>query len=112
MSFEEELEKRAAQQPEIISVTELPEEITAKIQSYIFKADKRGNEALFLRLQTPEGKIVIQKYTPSTYKHLKEAIEKCGGYEYLKQNYTRWVKMRAGRAINERLFPVKEVKRK
>ncbi len=108
----EKLKQKASEVPEYISVTDLPDTVTARlITNPTFKTDKRGNEACFLTLETPDRKRIVQKYTPSTYKHLYEAIINAGGLEYLKNNYVEWTKLRVGRAINERLYPTPKTKR-
>ncbi len=108
--LEKTLEQKVKETPEFLSVAELPEELVAKVQSSVFKTDKRGNEALFIRLLTKDNKVVIQKYTPTQYKYLLEQIRKCGGIENLKTNYYTWRKEKVGRAINERLFPTPKKK--
>ncbi|MEM2368411.1 MAG: hypothetical protein QXQ50_09300 [Candidatus Bathyarchaeia archaeon] len=113
MSGLEKLKQKAEEVAEYLSVTDLPNEIQAKIVSdLVFKVDKRGNEACFITLETPDRKRVVQKYTPSTYKALHEAILNAGGLEYLQNNYVTWTKRREGRAINERLFPQPKTKKK
>ncbi|MBS7270383.1 MAG: hypothetical protein KIH10_16300 [Candidatus Freyarchaeota archaeon] len=107
------LKEKAEQTPEYISVTDIPPTVTAKLASDLtFKADKRGNEACFITLETPDKKRIVQKYTPSTYKYLYEAILNSGGIDYLKTNYVEWKKERLGRAINERLYPTPKKKAK
>jgi hypothetical protein len=102
----EKLKEKAEQTKEYISVTDIPNEVNAILVSDLnFKADKRGNEALFLTLKTKDNKYIVQKYTPSTYKYLYERIIDCGGIDKLKNEYHTWKKERIGRAINERLYP-------
>lgn len=109
----EKLREKAEEVAEYLSVTDLPDQIQAKIVSdLVFKVDKRGNECLFLTLETPEKKRIVQKYTPSTYSALYEALLNAGGWEYLQNNYATWVKQRVGRAINERLYPQIKTKKK
>jgi len=107
MSITQKLKEKAEQTLQYISVTEIPEEVMAKVIKSEFKVDKRGNEALFITLETEDKKAIVQKYTPSTYKYLLQCIERCGGEEALKTDYYLWKKERVGRVINERLFPHK-----
>jgi hypothetical protein len=101
----DKLKQKSEQIGEFVSVAEIPNEVVAKLENGEFKVDKRGNECLFVRLRTKDNKIIIQKYTPSTYKTLYERIKACGDIEALKNEYFTWKKERVGRAINERLFP-------
>lgn len=105
----EEIERKLEQKADetnYVSVTELPIEITAKIESAGFRNDKRGNEAFFLTLMLEDKRIVAQKYTRTCYKHLVDAIKACGGFRALMQNFTIWRKERVGRALNDRFYPV------
>jgi frataxin-like iron-binding protein CyaY len=93
-------------------VTDIPAEVSAiLVGDFVFKADKRGNEALFITLKTKDNKYIVQKYTPSTYSYLYNKILECGGIEKLKNEYHTWTKQRAGRSINERLYPQPKQKR-
>jgi oligoribonuclease (3'-5' exoribonuclease) len=93
-------------------VTDIPAEVSAiLVGDFVFKADKRGNEALFITLKTKDNRYIVQKYTPSTYKYLYERIIDCGGIDKLKNEYHTWIKQRAGRSINERLYPQPKQKR-
>jgi hypothetical protein len=106
MSMLEKLKEKASEAKEYISVTELPDEIDVRIATEPqFKVDKRGNECLFVVLDTKDGKRVVQKYTPSQYGQLVDMIERCGGIETLSTEYFTWKKKRIGRALNDRLFP-------
>jgi hypothetical protein len=108
----EKLKEKAEQTKEYISVTDIPNEVNAILVSDLnFKADKRGNEALFLTLRTKDNKYIVQKYTPSTYSYLYNKILECGSIEKLKNEYHTWIKQRAGRSINERLYPQPKPKR-
>jgi frataxin-like iron-binding protein CyaY len=108
----EKLKEKAQQTKEYISVTDIPNEVNAILASDLtFKADKRGNEALFITLRTKDNKYIVQKYTPSTYSYLYQRILDCGGLEKLKNEYHTWIKQRAGRSINERLYPQPKQKR-
>jgi hypothetical protein len=100
------LKERMNQAKEYISIQDLPDKVNLVLVGDLdFKADKRGNESCFVTLMTKERKYLVQKYTPSTYKELFNAIEECGGIEALRQKYLVWEKRRSGRAINDRLFP-------
>jgi len=102
----EKLKEKAAQAREYLSVADIPVEVNAVLASDLdFRADKRGNEALFVTLKTKDNKYIVQKYTPTTYKYLHEKIIDCGGLEKLQKEFYVWKKERIGRAINERLFP-------
>jgi len=102
----EKLKKKAEETPTFLSVTDIPNQVEARILTGEFKTDKRGNECFFLRLITKDNKIIVQKYTPSTYRDLYNAMKEAGDVEYLMNNFHVWEKRRSGRAINERLFPV------
>jgi hypothetical protein len=101
----EKLKVKAEQIGEFMSVSEIPSEVVAKLESSEFKVDKRGNECLFVRLRTKDNKIIIQKYTPSTYKYLYERINEAGWDRLAAGEFFLWKKERIGRAINERLYP-------
>jgi hypothetical protein len=101
----EKLKQKSEQVGEFISVSEIPSEVIARLESSEFKVDKRGNECLFVRLRTKDNKIIIQKYTPSTYKYLYERINEIGAERLAAGEFFLWKKERVGRAINERLYP-------
>jgi hypothetical protein len=108
----EKLKEKAEQAREYISVTDIPNEVSAiLVGDFVFKADKRGNEALFITLKTKDNKYIAQKYTPTTYKYLHDRIIYCGGLEKLQNEFHTWKKERIGRAINERLYPQPKPKR-
>ena len=112
MSMLEKLKEKASEAKEYISVAELPDEISLKIAvEPSFRVDKRGNECLFIVLDTKDGKRVVQKYTPTQYKELANLIEECGGIETLSTGYFTWKKKRIGRALNDRLFPQPKTKK-
>jgi hypothetical protein len=109
----EKLKQKAEQVKEYLSVTDLPEQIEAKmIGDLQFKTDKRGNEACFITLETKEGKLVVQKYTSTNYAYLYDKITSCGGIQKLQMEYHTWIKERVGRSINDRLFPQPKKKAK
>jgi hypothetical protein len=101
----EKLKAKAEQVGEYISITEIPSEVTAMLESLEFKIDKRGNECLFVRLKTKDNKIIVQKYTPTTYESLYERINDVGWDRIAAGEYVLWRKERRGRAINDRLYP-------
>jgi hypothetical protein len=108
----EKLKEKAKEAKEYVSVAELPDEIELRIATEPeFKVDKRGNECLFIVLDTKDGKRVVQKYTPTQYKQLIDLLEKCGGIEALKTEFFIWKKKRIGRALNDRLFPQPKTKK-
>jgi hypothetical protein len=108
----EKLKEKAEQAREYISVTDIPEEVNAILVGELnFKADKRGNEALFLTLKTKDNKYIAQKYTPTTYKYLHDKIIDCGGLTKIQNELYIWKKERIGRAINERLYPQPKTKK-
>ena len=104
-TIEEKLKAKAEAVGEFLSISDLPNEVIAKLESGEFKVDKRGNEAFFVRLRTKDNKIIVQKYTPSTYKYLYERMQACGGAEELMKDFFLWKKERVGRVLNERLMP-------
>jgi hypothetical protein len=104
--FLAKLKEKAAQAREYLSVADIPALVNAiLIGDLDFRADKRGNEALFVTLKTKDNKYIVQKYTPTTYQYLHQRIIDCGGLENLQKEFYTWKKERIGRAINERLFP-------
>jgi len=101
------LAEKARQVRQYIPATELPSEVEAlMVSDLVFKTDKRGNECCFVTLMTKDRKYIVQKYTPTTYSHLHNAIKACGGIEALQKDFHTWRKARVGRIMNERLFPV------
>lgn len=112
MSFEETLRMKAQQVGEILSVQNLPESLELQVVQEEYKTDKQGKECLFMRLKTKDGKLVVQKYTSSTYKDLEQAITRCGGYQNLKDDFHTWTKQHSGKTINQRLFPTPKTSKK
>ena len=106
MSLTEQLKKKLQQIQKYIPVSELPNRIELKLTAYAFKQDKKGNESLFLTLETKEGAYVIQKYTKSCYEDLFNAIEKAGGEDHLRNNYHTWILERRGKSYYARLYPL------
>lgn len=101
-----QLKEKAEQTKEYISVIDIPQQVEAKLIGDLnFKTDKRGNEGCFITLQLKDGKFLAQKYTPTQYAYLYNAIIICGGIDKLRNEYHTWIKTRVGRGINERLFP-------
>jgi hypothetical protein len=106
MSFETEMEKKIAENPEIISCSDIPEKVFAKVRDYTFKTDSKGNQALFITLLTKDNKRIIQKYMPSSYVALNKAFEKCGKLSTLMVQMVVWKKEKLGQMVLPRLVPV------
>ena len=106
VSFEQEMDRKVAENPELIPVTEIPDEVEALVRDFKFKADARGNEALFVTLLTKEKKRIIQKYTSSSYSEVKDAVRKAGGMDVLKITMWAWKKDTFGQMKQPRLLPV------
>lgn len=104
MSFEEKLGNKA-QENKYLSLSELPTTINAIIVGDPqFKTDKRGNEAVYITLQTTTGN-VIQKFGKSLYEKLLESLKECGGLIELQKNKHDWKQEKAGRVQFNRYFP-------
>lgn len=111
MTFEDKL-KQKADESRFLSLSNLSDEITATvIGEPEWKKDKRGNECLYIVLDTKEGTIV-QKFGKSIYETLYQAIQKCGGLGNLKIVKHTWRKSIAGKAINPRYYPIPNPKTK
>lgn len=104
MSFEEKLKGKASES-KYLSLSELPNTITATISGEPqFKTDKRGNEALYIQLKTKAG-TVVQKFGKSLYEKLYNAIKACGDLKTLQTVEHTWKQEKAGRAQFDRYFP-------
>jgi len=103
--FMKTLKEKASEVPEYISVSEIPEEVTATIEKYQFKSDKNGVECLFLTLRTDDNKRIVQKYPPSTWKQLADIFEELGGADLLMKRKAVWKKALLGRTQKHRLVP-------
>jgi len=102
--LEKALEQKMKETTQYISVSELPETVKAKLVKYIFKQDKRGKECLFLTLETVDGKLIVQKYTPTTWEPLYSAMSKIG-FDTLEKEFVVWRKQNFGKTIQPRLYP-------
>jgi len=91
---------------DFLDLATLGNEVLVKLSKHEVKKDKRDNESLYLTLETEDKKRIVQKYTPTTYKHLTEKIKKSGGLSVLKDKFSIWKKERIGRNIYDRLYPV------
>lgn len=96
-----------AKDQSMLDLDKLPTKITAKVIKTEFKEDARNNECLYITLREKgtDGK-VMQKYGASLFAPINDAIIAVGGWDKL-QNWLTWEKKKAGRAINDRYFPVK-----
>jgi len=104
MSFEEKLGNKA-QESKYLSISDLPTSIVGIVANEPqFKTDKRGNEAVYITIQTDAGS-VVQKYGKSLYEQLLKTIKQCGGLEQLKTIKHEWKQEKAGRAQFNRYFP-------
>ena len=106
MGLEDELKEREKEQKKYIPLNEVPSKIKAKIVDYKFKEDSRGNECFYMYLKTPEGNIVVQKYTPTGFKELRVALEKVGSAKTLQSKFVTWEQKMLGRNKFPRLVPV------
>ncbi|MEM1540250.1 MAG: hypothetical protein QXJ07_02565 [Candidatus Bathyarchaeia archaeon] len=106
-SLESILKQKAEEQFKFLSVAELPEVVKARIVKWEFKEDKRGNECLFVHLETENEEIIVQKFTSSTWMELYDRLKRIG-FDRIQKDYVTWVKTNVGRAINPRLLPIVE----
>lgn len=111
MAFNEVMDKKVEENPDIMSVTELPDKIYARVVDWKFKVDARGNEALFIYLLTDNKRKVIQKYTSSSYAEVKKAMDKAGGMEVCKHTMLVWKKCDLGQMKKPRLLPIPDSKK-
>lgn len=105
MSFDEQMKGKIQENPEVLPVTDIPDEIICRIRDYKFKADARGNDALFMTLLTADGMRIIQKYMPSSYAELNAEVTKAGGFDQLKAQWRIWRKTDLGQMKKPRLIP-------
>ena len=115
--FELDLEKRSQLSGDYLSVRDMPDTLELTVLKQEYKLDGRGKECLYITFQIASGehmaKKVVQKYTPSTYTDLHEAIQKAGGWKQLTSlEPHKWTKQASGRTINQRLFPEPKPKTK
>jgi len=105
-TFEEIMKHQIDENPELIPVTQIPQEVTVKIKNYNVKVDAKGNECLFVTLLTKENERIIQKYTASSYREFFDAVNAAGGYDYLHEHFAVWSKSTFGQMKNARLLPM------
>lgn len=105
MNFDELMQKQIAENPEIISCADIPNEIEVIFKDYRTKTDGRGEDALYVNLWTRDGKRIVQKYTKSSYKQFYDAVQAAGGFAFLHDNFVTWVKSAMGQMKNARLLP-------
>lgn len=110
LDLEKDLAQKAKEQPEFLSVTDLPDTMKLLLNDYKFKTDARGNEALFLYLRTKDNKMIVQKYTATSYDDILTSIKQAGGAEHLKITLSLWEKRMVGKMQKPRLVPVAEKK--
>lgn len=110
MSFEQELDRRKAEQKTYISPADVPETVTAVVQKHVFKTDQKGNECAYIYLETNKGDMIVQKYTPTAFEMLAAALKKAGGIGALGEGMHEWRLQTAGRMMNRRLFPTPQAK--
>lgn len=108
MSFDDQMKGKIQENPEVLPVTEIPEEILCRIKDYKFKVDKQGTECLFLTLLTDTNRRIIQKYMPSSYAQLNTAVDSTGGFDQLKFQWRIWKKAQLGQMKLARLVPTKK----
>ena len=110
--FMSKLHEKAQDQPEMMALADVPDEIMVKITDAKMKTDTRGNECVYLYLRTDKAEMIVQKYPPSAFKPLEDAIHKSGGYEILKTGFYKWKKQTIGRLKFDRLLPLPKPKEK
>jgi hypothetical protein len=112
MTFEETLRKKA-EENNYVSFDKQQDEIEATLaEQPIFKADKQGNECLYLTLKVKEG-LVVQKFGKSIWQTLYDAIKTSGGIDVLMQEKHTWKKKLAGKAGSfARYYPLPKTEQK
>lgn len=105
MSLEKDLAQKAKDQPVYLAMEDLPETVKVLLKEYRFKTDAKGNDAMYLYLETKDGKTIVQKYTGSGYDEILTAIKDAGGSDLLKNTLTEWKKATVGRMQKQRLIP-------
>jgi len=108
MSFDDQMKNKIQENPDVLPVTEIPDEILCRVKDYKFKVDKQGDEALFLTLLTDNNLRIIQKYMPSGYDTLNKSVNACGGFDQLKVQWRIWRKSTVGQMKLPRLLPTKK----
>ena len=106
--------KEKADESNYLSLQDLGQQINAKLEGdLVFKSDKRGNDSCYLTLIEQETmRPVVQKFGKSLYALLYNKIVACGGIEPLQQGFFVWKREKAGRATNDRYFPIAPTKKK
>lgn len=110
--FMQKLHEKAANQPEMMPLADVPEEINVRITNQQMKTDTRGNECVYLYLTTKDNKAIVQKYPPSAFASLEDAINKAGGFEVLQHTISSWKKQQIARLKFDRLLPLPKPKEK
>ena len=110
--FMNKLHEKALEQLESMPLSEIPSEEKLKLLNAKMKVDGRGNECVFIYLKTPNNLMITQKYPPSAFKILEEAIQKAGGYEALSVGFHDWKKQQIARLKFDRLLPLSKPKEK
>jgi hypothetical protein len=108
--FMNKLHDKALEQLESLPLTEIADKETVKLMNAKMKVDTRGNECVYLYLKTTSAKMITQKYPPSSFKILEDAIQKAGGYETLQTGFYEWKKQTIGRLKFDRLLPLPKPK--
>lgn len=108
--FMDKLHEKATDQLESMPLTDIPDEIKVKLMNAKMKTDTRGNECVYLYLKTPSNMMITQKYPPSAFKTLEDAIHRAGGYDALKDKFRTWKKHTILRLKFDRLLPEPKTK--
>jgi len=92
-----------------IDLTELPEQLTAKVLSWRFDKDRMGRDCLIVDLITKNEEILTQKYTSLHINDLSDCIEALGfdHIDELKKAFFVW-KLKPYRIGNPRLLPMEK----
>jgi len=101
----EELKKKSAKTRMLASA--LADEVTASLEDYEFREDRRGRECLFVTWNIDNNLVTI-KYTPSTYQKLAEFLEKHGmkSLSELRDKLVRLKRMYGGQERQPRHYPI------
>lgn len=111
-TFEEQLAEKAQQAQSAtgyMPLDQVPNEIKLKWISQEFKADKQGNECLFVIFEAEDQQKIRQKYTPTMLQDLLQDIKAIGSQEMLTKDFYLYRKKAVGkRGSFERLYPVSQ----
>lgn len=105
MSIEDQLQERETSLSTYIPLVDIPNEVFVKVENCRFKTDQKGNDCFYAYLKQKDNRMIVQKYTPTSFKELREALKKAGGIEALGSKFWAWKKYILGRNKFARLLP-------